>query len=261
MKRNSLCWMAVALLTLSVTAVQAKQWKEIRIGVEGAYPPFSKTETDGSVTGFDIDIANALCAEMKAKCTFVKQDWDGIIPALMARKFDAVIATMDITEERLKQVAFTQKYQHIPARFAALKDTPYEASDTFMANKKIGVQRATSMDLYISDNYPSAKIKRYGSADEAYLDLKAGRLDFVLADSAAISGGLLEKEGGNKFAFVGPKLTDTKWFGEGAGIAIRKQNQDLVEQFNTAITAIRGNGTYKKIQDKYFTFDIYGSDQ
>lgn len=261
MKRNSLCWMAVALLTLSFTAVQAKQWKEIRIGVEGAYPPFSKTETDGSVTGFDIDIANALCAEMKAKCTFVKQDWDGIIPALMARKFDAVIATMDITEERLKQVAFTHKYQHIPARFVALKGAQYEGSDTFMADKNIGVQRATSMDLYISDNYPSAKIKRYGSADEAYLDLKAGRLDFVLADSAAIAGGLLEKEGGDKFAFIGPKLNDPKWFGEGAGIAIRKQNQDLVKQFNSAIDAIRGNGTYKTIQDKYFTFDIYGSDQ
>jgi len=259
MKKITLC--CIALLALSFTAAQAKQWKEIRIGVEGAYPPFSKTEADGTVTGFDIDIANALCEEMKAKCTYIKQDWDGIIPALMARKFDAIIATMDITEERLKKVAFTHKYQHIPARFVALKGARYEGSDTFMADKKIGVQRATSMDLYISDNYPSAKIKRYGSADEAYLDLKAGRLDFVLADSAAVTGGLLEKEGGDKYAFIGPKLNDPKWFGEGAGIAIRKQNQDLVKQFNSAIAAIRANGTYTKIQDKYFTFDIYGSDQ
>lgn len=253
--------MLIALFTLSVNVAQAKEWKQIRIGIEGAYPPFSQTEADGSVTGFDIDIANALCAEMHADCTLVKQDWDGIIPALMARKYDAIIATMDITEERKKRVAFTNKYQHIPARFVALKGAEYQASPEFMAGKKVGVQRATSMDLYISDNYPQAQIKRYGSADEAYLDLKAGRLDYVLADSAAISGGLLAKEGGDKFELVGPKLNDPKWFGEGAGIAVRKQDKDLVEQFNAAIKTIRANGTYQKIQDKYFTFDVYGSDE
>jgi arginine/ornithine transport system substrate-binding protein len=246
-----------ALLALSFNIAQAKEWKQIRIGVEGAYPPFSQTEADGSVTGFDIDIANALCAEMQAKCTLVKQDWDGIIPALLAHKFDAIIATMDITAERKKKVAFTDKYQQIPARFVALKGTDFKADDAFLKGKKIGVQRTTTMDLYISNNFPSADIKRYGSADEAYLDLKAGRLDYVLADWAAINGGLLEKEGGDKFAFVGPK----KWLGEGAGIAIRKQDKDLVKQFNAAIKAIRANGTYKTIQDKYFSFDIYGDDK
>jgi len=238
--------------------VAAKEWKNIRIGVEGAYPPFSQTEADGTVTGFDIDIANALCEEMNAKCTLVKQDWDGIIPALLSRKFDAIIATMDITEARKKKVAFTDKYQHIPARFAALKGSDYQATDEFMKGKRIGVQRATSMDLYISDNFPSAKIKRYGTFDEAYLDLKASRVDYVIADSASISSGLLAKEGGDKFEFVGPKLNDSKWFGEGAGIAIRKRDKDLAEQFNAAIDAIRANGTYKKIQDKYFSFDVYG---
>lgn len=254
MKKISLL-LSICLLSFNVAA---KEWKNIRIGVEGAYPPFSQTEADGTVTGFDIDIANALCAEMGAKCTLVKQDWDGIIPALLARKFDAIIATMDITEERKKKIAFTDKYQHIPARFVALKGTAYQATDDFMKGKKVGVQRATTMDLYISDNFPAAKIKRYGSADEAYLDLKAGRLDYVMADSAAITDGLLGKEGGDKFAFVGPKLNDPKWFGEGAGIAIRKQDKDLAKQFNAAIDAIRANGTYKKIQDKYFTFDVYG---
>ena len=246
---------AAVILSFNVTA---KEWKNIRIGVEGAYPPFSQTEADGTVTGFDIDIANALCEQMNAKCTLVKQDWDGIIPSLMARKFDAIIATMDITEERLKKVAFTDKYQHIPARFAALKGATFEPSDEFMKGKKVGAQRATSMDLYISDNFPSAQIKRYGTFDEAYLDLKAGRLDYVIADSASISEGLLAKEGGDKFEFVGPKLTDPKWFGEGAGIAIRKQDKDLTEQFNAALKEIRANGVYKEIQDKYFSFDVYG---
>jgi arginine/ornithine transport system substrate-binding protein len=246
---------AVVILSFNVTA---KEWKNIRIGVEGAYPPFSQTEADGTVTGFDIDIANALCAEMNAKCTLVKQDWDGIIPSLMARKFDAIIATMDITEERLKKVAFTDKYQHIPARFVAVKGAAFEATNEFMKGKKVGTQRATTMDLYISDNFPDAKIKRYGTFDETYLDLKAGRLDYVIADSAAITNGLLAKDGGDKFEFVGPKLNDPKWFGEGAGIAIRKQDKDLAEQFNAAIKEIRSNGVYKEIQDKYFSFDVYG---
>ncbi|MEL0658865.1 ABC transporter substrate-binding protein [Psychromonas arctica] len=257
MKKLSLL---IALFAFSFNVAHAKEWKEIRIGVEGAYPPFSKTEEDGSITGFDIDIANALCAELEAKCTLVKQDWDGIIPALLGRKFDAIIATMDITEERQKKVAFTKKYQHIPARFVAIKGVAYEATEAFMEGKKIGVQRATTMDLYISDNFPSAKIKRYGSADEAYLDLKADRLDYVMADSAAIADGLLAKDGGDKFEFVGPKLNDPKWFGYGAGIAIRKQDKDLVEQLNKAIDAIRADGTYKTIQDKYFTFDVYGQE-
>jgi arginine/ornithine transport system substrate-binding protein len=254
MKKFSLL-IAVFILSFNVAA---KEWKTIRIGVEGAYPPFSKTEADGSVTGFDIDIANALCAEMGAKCSLVKQDWDGIIPALKARKFDAIIATMDITEERKKSVAFTDKYQHIPARFVALKGAAFEATAEFMKGKNVGTQRATSMDLYVSDNFADAKIKRYGTFDEAYLDLKAGRLDYVIADSAAITDGLLEKEGGEKFDFIGPNLTNPKWFGEGAGIAVRKENKDLVEQFNAAIKAIRDNGTYKTIQDKYFSFDVYG---
>jgi len=255
MKKISLL---IGLIILTCNVAQAKPWKTIRIGVEGAYPPFSKTEADGSVTGFDIDIANALCAQMNAKCTMVKQDWDGIIPALLARKYDAIIATMDITAERKKKVAFTNKYQHIPARFVALKGTKFEASDSFMKGKKVGVQRATTMDLYISDNFPSADIKRYGSADEAYLDLKSGRLDYVMMDSAAVTGGLLEKPGGDKFAFTGPKLSDPKWFGEGAGIAIRKRDKDLAAKFNQAILDIRANGTYEKIQNKYFSFDVYG---
>ena len=129
-----------------------------------------------------------------------------------------------------------------------------------MKGKKVGVQRATSMDMYISDNFPTAKIKRYGTFDEAYLDLKAGRLDYVIADSASISDGLLAKEGGDKFDFIGPQLTDPKWFGHGAGIATRKQDKDLVEQLNKAIEAIRANGTYKTIQDKYFAFDVYGQE-
>ena len=123
--------LASAVLLATMGTAQAKEWKQVRIGVEGAYPPFSWTEPNGEVKGFDIDIANALCEQMQVKCKLVKQDWDGIIPALLARKYDAIIATMDITEERKKKVAFSDKYQHIPARFAAKKGTSIELTAEF----------------------------------------------------------------------------------------------------------------------------------
>ena len=106
--------LTVVMAGLMVTGAQAKQWKEVRVAIEGAYPPFSSVDEKGQLLGFDVDITNALCEQMKVKCTIVKQDWDGMIPGLMARKFDAIISTMDITEERKKRIDFSEKYQHVP---------------------------------------------------------------------------------------------------------------------------------------------------
>ena len=249
--------LTVVMASLMVTGVQAKPWKEVRVAIEGAYPPFSSVDEKGQLLGFDVDITNALCEQMKVKCTIVKQDWDGMIPGLMARKFDAIISTMDITEERKKSIDFSEKYQHVPARFAAKKGATLELTDAFMKDKKIGVQRATSMDTYVSDNFPHATIKRYGTADEAYLDLKSGRVDYVLADAASLIDGLVKKSNG-EYSLIGPGLTEKKWFGEGANIALRKGDGDLKVMFSKAIKDIRANGNYKKINDKYFDFDVYG---
>ena len=249
----------ILLMAMSVIGnAQAKEWKSVRIGIEGAYPPFSRTEANGELTGFDVDIAKALCEQMQVKCTIVQQDWDGMIPSLLARKFDAIISTMDITPERLKRVDFSDRYQHVPARFATIKGRGIELTDSFMKGKKIGVQRATSMDSYISDNFPDADIKRYGTSEESYLDLKAGRVDYVLADYASLMDGLIKKEDGAKYELVGPGLTDPRWFGIGAGVALRKSDTDLKAMFNKAIKDIRANGKYKVVNDKYFDFDAYG---
>jgi arginine/ornithine transport system substrate-binding protein len=249
----------VMMLIIAVGAVQAKEWKKVRIGVEGAYPPFSYMTPEGELAGFDIDIAKALGKAMGAEVVLVAQDWDGIIPALLARKYDAIIASMSITEERKQKVAFTNKYYQTPAKFVAKKGTISEINSTTLAGKKVGVQRATIHDRYLTDNYGDVvDIKRYGTQDEAYLDLVAGRVDLLLADSVAISDGFLNKPEGADYQFVGPDLVDPQWFGEGAGIAIRKQDTDLVEKFNAAIDKIRADGTYKKIQDKYFDFNVYG---
>jgi arginine/ornithine transport system substrate-binding protein len=246
---------AVAAFTLGAAA--AAQAETLRIGVEGAYPPFSTMTPSGELQGFDIDIANALCAEMGVTCELVAQDWDGIIPALLARRYDAIIASMSITEERKQVVDFTNKYYQTPARFAAAEGATFDF-DGDLSGVRVGVQRATIHDNFISDNYPRAEIVRYGTQEEANLDLAAGRIDLLLADSITLDDGFLKTPAGEGFAFVGPVLTDARWFGEGAGIAIRKGEEELKGRLNAAIAAIREKGIYDEIQSKYFDFDIYG---
>ncbi|RTZ99219.1 MAG: ABC transporter substrate-binding protein [Deltaproteobacteria bacterium] len=259
MKKLSLVVAVVLSVLFIVGPAGAKDWKKVRVGVEGAYPPFSFVTPSGKLDGFDIDIAKAVVKAMGAEIELVAQDWDGIIPALLAKKYDAIIASMSITEERKKKVAFTNKYYNTPAKFICKKGAIKKFSREALKGKTIGVQRATIHDKYLTDNYgKDVTIKRYGTQDEAYLDLTAGRVDLLLADSVALSEGFLKKPEGKDYQFIGPDLTDEKWFGVGAGIACRKEDTDLVNKLNAAIAKIRADGTYKKIQDKYFDFDVYG---
>lgn len=248
---------ALVLLGSGAAFAQAPEWKTVRIGVEGAYPPFSEVGTDGKLKGFDIDIALALCEQIKAQCTLVQQDWDGMIPSLQAKKFDAIIASMAITDERKKVVNFTRKYMNTPARMVAKAGARLEATPAGLKGKRIGVQRSTIHDKYLTDQFKDSEIVRYAKQDEAYLDLAAGRVDVLMADSVAIDRGFLKTAAGKGYAFFGPAFNDPKWFGYGAGIAVRKADTDLQARFDAAIPAIRASGVYKKIQDKYFDFDVY----
>ena len=251
---------AVAIVAIMFfgTSVSAKEWKKIRVGVEGAYPPFSWVEPNGTLKGFDIEIAMALCKEIGAECVLVSQDWDGIIPALLARKYDAIIASMSITEERKKKVAFSEKYYNTPAKFARKKGSGITISKAGLKGKSVGVQRATIHDNFITGEFGNdVEIKRYGTQDEAYLDALAGRIDLLLADSIAMEAGFLKTDNGKGWEFVGKGYSDPKYFGDGAGVALRKGNSDLAKLFNKAIKSIRANGVYKKINDKYFPFDVY----
>ncbi len=250
---------AAAVLALAVASANAAEWKNVRIGVEGAYPPFSWVEPDGTLKGFDIDIAWALCEKMGAKCELVAQDWDGIIPALLAKKYDAIIASMSITEERMKKVAFTDKYYSRPAKFVRKKGSGIEINKESLKGKSVGVQSATIHENFIRDVYGDiVEIKAYGTQDEAYLDFVAGRVDLLLADSVAMDEGFLKTDSGKNAEFVGPDFTDPKWFGIGAGISLRKEDTDLLAKLNKAIADILADGTYKKINDKYFEFNVYG---
>ena len=251
---------AVAVVAMMIlgTSVSANEWDKIRVGVEGAYPPFSEVAPDGTLKGFDIDIAMALCEEIGAECVLVPQDWDGIIPALLARKYDAIIASMSITEERKKKVAFSEKYYNTPAKFARKKGSGITISKAGLKGKTVGVQRATTHDNFITGEFgDSVQIKRYGTQDEAYLDAIAGRVDLLLADTIAMDDGFLKTDKGKGWEFVGPGYSDPKYFGVGAGIAVRKSDGELAKLFSLAIKVIRSNGVYHMINGKYFAFDVY----
>ncbi|ALG67041.1 ABC transporter substrate-binding protein [Beggiatoa leptomitoformis] len=248
-------------LILCLLGTQASYAEKLRFGVEGAYPPFSLIDTQGELQGFDIDIAKALCHAINVECVLVQNDFDGLIPALLAKKFDAIIASVSITEERKKSVDFTKKYYNTPARFVRKKDSGIEATAEGIKGKVVGVQRATTHDKYLTDNYDTTiDIKRYVTLDDAYLDLQAGRIDLLLADSIPLADGFLNKPDGKAYEFTGEPITDPKWFGEGVGIAVRKGDNELREKLNQAIAKIRADGTYKTIQDKYFQFDVYGDE-
>jgi len=246
---------SAALLTLGVAQAQEKT---LKIGTEGAYPPFNNLTADGKLVGFDVDIAQALCDEMKVKCEFIAQDWDGIIPALQAGKFDAIIASMSITPERLKQVDFTNKYYNTPPAIAAPKDTDIKGvTKEDLAGKTIGVQASTTHFNYSTKTYTDSTVKPYPTAQEYQLDLQNGRLDAVNDDIVVLSQ-WLDTPDGACCKIVGTIKPVPEIHGEGAGIAIRKGETDLKDQFNAAIVAIRANGKYKEINDKYFKFDVYG---
>ncbi|MDD2873980.1 MAG: ABC transporter substrate-binding protein [Azoarcus sp.] len=261
MKRSLL----LAALVLVSHSVVAKDWDKIRFATEGAYPPFNSTAPDGSVQGFDVDIGNALCAEMKAKCTWVKQEWDGMIPALMSRKFDAISASMSITAERKKKVDFTDKYYATPLALVAKKGSPLRPELASLKGKRIGVQRGTVADNFAGHFWADhgVDLVRYAKQEEVYLDLGAGRIDATWVDALEADGGFLTKPAGAEYDFAGSQVfgrnaEEKAVIGEGVGIAIRKRDADLRDKLNTALKAIRANGTYDEIRKKYFPHDIYG---
>lgn len=248
---------AASTMLLSASTAQAQD-TVLKIGTEGAYPPFNNLTADGELVGFDIDIARALCDEMKVKCEFVTQDWDGIIPALQAGKFDAIVASMAITPERAKQVDFTHKYYNSPPAIAAPKDSDIKGvGKEDLAGKTLGVQSSTTYFNYATQTYTDSTIKPYPTAQEYQLDLANGRLDAVNDDIVVLSQ-WLDSPDGACCKLIGTIKPVVEIHGAGNGIAVRKGDKELVDKFNAAIDAIRANGKYKEINDKYFKFDIYG---
>jgi polar amino acid transport system substrate-binding protein len=244
---------AAVLLPLAAPAQQVK----LRIASEGTNPPFSVINSKGELEGFDIDVANALCAKMGADCEIVAQDWDGIIPALLARKYDAIVASLNVTEDRKKVVAFTKPYYRSPSVFVARKGADLkDVSPKALIGKSIGVQSATNHSAYLEDVYARSNVRLYNTVADAYRDLAAGRVDYVLYDKLAIYDWLRSAEGGC-CELAPEELNDPAYFGSGVAIALRKGDDALAAKLNAAIDGIVADGTYAKINAKYFPFPIF----
>lgn len=249
---------ALALYLLGVFSTLWATENTLRIAIQGAFPPFSMLTGAGERGGFDVDIAKALCVELNAQCAFIETGFSDLIPGLQNKEFDAVVASLSITEQRRKQVAFTGKYYESPAGFVARSGAEIKVSDSGLRGKRFGVKRGTTFDNYLSDNYQGiAEISRYSSHDEALLDLVLGRLDLMLGDYISLDQNFLSSEIGFDFEFVGVPLSDPRWFGEGIGIAVNQQDEALRSRLDQALLQIRADGTYQQIRQKYFEYEIY----
>ena len=239
---------AAATLVFSANALAVDKYK---VGIEGAYPPFNTKDQSGKVVGFDSDIAMALCAKMKAECEVVTSDWDGIIPALNAKKYDFIVSSLSITEDRKQAVDFTDPYYSNKQQFVAKKGGEFKTDIDSLKSKQLGTQRSTQAATWLEDNV-GGDIKLYDTQENAYLDLSSGRVDGLLADKYAIYGWLKDDPAGKDYEFKGEPINED----DKVGIALRKGESDLRTKLNLALKEIKEDGTYKKINDKYFPFSI-----
>ena len=190
----------------TVHAATVDTTKQLRVGVEGGYAPFSVKGSDGKFSGFDIDIAHAVCGQLKLECVLVEIGFDSMIPALKVRKIDVIVASMAITDARKKSVNFSDKYFDSPSRMVSRSDAKFAVTNDGMSGKRIGVQRGTIQDNFIGVAFKKAAVKHYSKVDEVYMDLASGRLDAVLDDAVSASYGFLKTPAGKGFGFIGPEI-------------------------------------------------------
>ncbi|MBP2562201.1 octopine/nopaline transport system substrate-binding protein [Neorhizobium galegae] len=266
---------AFALATFAAP-LAAKDWKTATITLEGAYAPWNLTNADGSLGGFEPELAKVLCERAKIECKLVASDWDGMIPALNAGKFDVIMDALSITEERKQIIGFTIPYAATPAAFAAAKDSPLsnaagtgltikmtpgqtgvkeiEALKGAFKGKTIGIQAATVYAKFVYDNFGSvAEIREYKTGADRDLDLQNGRIDLGFDDAVYFNNAFEAANGA--LAFTGPEIIGPIW-GEGEGLGVRKADKDLSDKFNEAIKSALADGTVKNLSMKWFKVDV-----
>ncbi|UJF20176.1 arginine ABC transporter substrate-binding protein [Vibrio sp. SS-MA-C1-2] len=235
-------------LVLAVTSFQvAAKQQEISFVMEATYAPFEYIDQNNQIQGFDVDLANALCKELDAKCSFHNQAFDSLIPALKFHRYDAAISAMDITEARSQQVSFTAPYYDNAAIFVASDKTLTNAEQ--LKGKRVGVQNGSTHQSYLLDKMPDVTPVPYGSYQDAFMDMKTGRINAVFGDTAVIAD-WVKKDA--DVSTVGQPVTDKQYFGNGFGIAVGKDNTELLGQLNKALVAVKKDGTYQEIFNTYF---------
>lgn len=240
-------WMLILLVALMAVPSLVVGADKIRIATEGAYSPFNYVNAKGELEGFDVDIAKALCEAMKADCTMVSQDWDGIIPALQAKKYDVIVASMAVTEKRKEAIAFTKPYYYSVASYVVRKESNFPDKIEALTGKNIGVQRATIHEGTIKEMYKDkVTIKTYDTNENCILDLKNKRIDAMIA-SRPLMAHYIKHHPESGFAFLLGMYNPVD-----AAIGLRKEDKALLDKFNAALDTIIKNGTYEKISNKWF---------
>ena len=258
----ALCFAACFNLTLvwplGCLAVDASRsgWRTVRIASEGARPPYNYLENN-KLAGFEIDLGRDLCARMKVSCSFIAQDWDGLIPGLLARHYDAIMAAMEITGEARKKIAFTKPYIRMPSAFMTLKQgAALDMSPAGLVGKAIGVELGGAHQAYLEDVYKRSEIHPYATLEEAILDLGEGRLDAVIGDKDAIAEYMKTRKEAQCCVLSADVPHDPAYFGDGIGIGLRKQDKALKAMFEKALDSCVADGAFAKIRAKYFDFKI-----
>ncbi|KJZ14375.1 MULTISPECIES: transporter substrate-binding domain-containing protein [Halomonas] len=251
--------LASALSALMIGAGPALADEPLRLAVDVPYEPFEYKTADGTLTGFEIDLGNAVCERLEIQCTWVEQPWDGMIPALMARKFDAIMSSMAITEERSRQVLFSEPYYTTPSAWITPRGRDIDIADkASLEGLSVGVQRATLQDRYVTDLYGDVlEVRRYASADDVVADLRAGRLDLTFMDYPIAEAMIDIDTEQSDFVRISDFIKEPEtYFGQGVGVAFRKRDRELAERFNEALAELKSDGTYDEIMNEYFSYDV-----
>ena len=251
---------AIACLTFSMLALcaHAKDAAELRFGVDPSYAPFESKSPSGQLVGFEIDLGNEICRRLTVRCVWVETAFDGIIPALQGRKFEAILSAMSITPKREAQVAFSTPLFNTPSRLIGRQGADIKPSIESLKGKRVGVAQGSTQEAYAKAYWAPAGIEvvSYVNQEQVYADLRSGRIDVTLTDMISGSEGFLKTAQGAGYAFLGEPVTDAKTLGKGAAIGFRKDDVSLREKVNGVIEAMKKDGTYLKIRQRYFDFDI-----
>jgi lysine/arginine/ornithine transport system substrate-binding protein len=254
----------LAALTIACVAspfaAHAKDWTTIRFATDASYPPFESKSPGGGLVGFDIDLGNEICARLHARCVWVENSFDGMIPGLKARKFDAVLSSMSMTPKREEQISFSVRLYNTGSRLIVPKGSSILPTPESLAGKSVGVEQGTIQETYARTYWEpkGARVAAYQDQDQVYSDLTSGRLDAVLQNQVQAEHGFLKTPRGAGFQFSGKALSDPKILGKGTGIGLRKEDTDLKVEIDGANAGMLKDGTYQKIARKYFDFNIYG---
>lgn len=252
--------LSLALAFSSVSGALAAIPQKLRIGTDPTYAPFESKSPSGELVGFDIDLAHELCNRIKTQCTFVESPLDALIPMLKAKKIDAIMSSLSITEKRRQEIDFTDKLYAADSRLVVAKGSPIQPTLESLKGKRVGVLQGTTQETYGNVHWApkGIEIVSYQGQDNIYSDLTTGRIDAAFQDEVAASEGFLKQPVGKDYQFGGPAIKDEKLFGVGTGMGLRKGDDELREALNNAFAQMRADGTYQKLAKKYFDFNVYG---